>query len=183
MKVVLASPEDKPTLRREGGKTYVSLPSRIDAEQVVHAANRKLADLPDVPEHTNPISAVIAYELFGLSTEDIAIAFAMTVHHIEAMRRTEAYGTIRAAIVANVTAASQDEVTAIFKSKATTAANKIVEHIDSAQGLISMRASKEVLTMSGYGPAQDNAQDRMSQGLNIIIYNDKTETPTVLESE
>ena len=177
----LAPPSDRPTVTVKGGRTFVSIPSKLQAEHILHTARRKLADLPDLPERTNPVSAVLTYDLFGLDPEDIAAATGLSSPVVSAMQRSEVYSQMRAAVVANVQAAAQDQVTSVFKAKATHAAVKITEHIDSARADVSLRAAKEALSFAGYGPREASGQDIMRAGLNIVVYSESDE-PKVVEA-
>lgn len=176
----LAHPADRPTVTVKDGRTFVSIPSRVQAENILHTTRRKLADLPDIPDRANPISAVVAYDLFGLDAEDIAAVTGLSPGQVSSIMVSEAYSQMRAAVIANVQAAAQDQVTSVFKSKAAHAAHRITEHIDSARADVSLRAAKEALSFAGYGPREASGQDIMRAGLNIVVYNDKAEPKVVV---
>lgn len=153
----------------KNGKRFVALPSRVEAEKVVHNTRRKLADLPDITDRMNPISAVIAYQLFGLDNEEIAVALKLTTTQVSQIIATDAYTKMYETVVGNLQKQSMDEVKDVFQQHAKRAAEKIVEHIGSNSALVSHRAAKDALAFAGYSPEQ-NAQNRMSDGLVIKIY-------------
>jgi hypothetical protein len=110
----LANPDDPIEVTRKDGKVFIALPSRVDSEQIVHRAYRKLGELPAPSKQTNPIAVIIGYELFGLSDEDIAIAMNLTVPQINQIKRNDAYIIMRKGIVDNVVNKGKNEVKNIF---------------------------------------------------------------------
>lgn len=166
----LADPNAPVEITVKNGKRFVSLPSKLEAEQIVHNTKRKIADLPDIPDRMNPISAVIAYELFGLDREEIAIALGLTIYQINQICSTEAFDKMRQVVLSNIQKQSVDEVKTIFQEHAKTAANKIVEHVGSNSALISMQAAGKVLSYAGYSPEEARVNP-MDTGLTIKIYN------------
>lgn len=184
----LPDPDDPVEFTRgEDGQVFISLPSRAEAEQIVHRAYRKLAELPAPAKTTNPIGIIISYELFGLSDEDIAIATKLTIPQINQIRRHEAYSSMRKQITENVVNAGVTEVKSLFVEKQKKAADRVIELVDSPKGNIALKASAMVLGGAGVSlQASATAKDNVMEGIAIVIIekDSKDNIPTIdLEAE
>lgn len=174
----LANPGD-PLVRRVGnelvddkGTRYVAVPSDSEAVRQIAHTRRQLAELPDIPKNMSPIGVVVAYELFGLSDQDIAIATGLTVMQVRHIMDLEAYDAFKRSIVESIEKQEGDTVKAIFIEKAKTAAMGIVETMSSPDRKIAFDAKKEVLDRSGNTVKQISEHVHKEEAtLNIVYVN------------
>lgn len=184
----LANPGD-PLVRRVGnelvddkGTRYVAVPSDGEAVRQITHTRRQLAELPDIPKNMSPIGVVVAYELFGLSDQDIAIATGLTVMQVRHIMDLEAYDAFKRSIVESIEEQEGDTVKAIFVEKAKTAALGIVETMGSPDRKIAFDAKKEVLDRSGNTVKQISEHVHKEEAtLNIVYVNASSpdQMPTV----
>jgi hypothetical protein len=165
----LPHPDEPVEITIKNGKRFIQLPSKSEAEQLVHQVRRRLADLPDIPDRTNPIAAIISYELFGLSQNEIAIATRLSISQINTIMNTEAYSQMKASIIETVKSTVTDQVTETFKNSAKSAAQKITDLVAAPSGTVALRASKHVLDYAGYTPKSKDPSEKMRDGLSIVI--------------
>lgn len=180
----LPSPNDPVAVTRKGGKVYVALPSSAEAEQIVHKAKKRLADLPVPPDHGNPMAAVLSYEMFGLDVQDIAIAMRLTISQIVAIKQHPGYETFRKQVMMNLRDTGGEQVREYLRAKQMRAAERVGELIDSGKGNIALAAAKTVLAATGVRlDAGGDDGSPMSKGLTIIIQDAPATEPVTVEHE
>lgn len=163
----LVDPDSPISIEVRGGKRFVSLPSRDEALQRVHATLKRVVDLPAPPDQSNPIAVVLSYELFGLSVEETAIAMSLPTGAVVAIKSSEHYADFKSTVLENIRNTTNDAVTKMFEEHASNAAKRVVDLVDSPSGVVALSAAKQVLDRS----QGSRAQDPMKTGLQIVIYN------------
>ncbi len=136
--MALANPNDAAqvngeTLVDHNGSALVEVPTAADAQQRVVATRRRLMDLPDIPERMNTLWLVLAYELFGLFPNDIALATGLSLDQITNIMMLDAYGELRLAVVDGIVEQDAQGVRDVFMQKAHRSAERIVELAESAR--------------------------------------------------
>jgi len=183
----LANPNDVAqvngeTLVDQNGSALVEVPTAVEAQQRVVATRRRLIDLPDVPERMNTLGLVLAYELFGLFPNDVAIATGLTLEQVTNIMMLDAYSELRSTVVEGIVDQDAQGVRDTFMQKAQRSAERIVELAESTRPDIALSASKEVLDRGGHSVRQIiEHQHKMEGGLRIeIIRRDNSqEVPTL----
>lgn len=154
----------------EDGNNYIEVPSNSEAQQQVSALRRRLVDLPDVPQRMNTISVVVAYELFGLSAKDIALAVGLSEAQVGNIMMLDAYSEMRDHVIDGIRENDASEVRDVFVQKSRRSAERIVELSESARPDIALSASKEVLDRSGHTVKQIvEHKHKMDDALRIEI--------------
>lgn len=166
----LPDPDAPVTVENRDGKLFVALPSREEAEQIVHRAKRRLADLPALPDSSNPIACVVAYELFGLGIDDIAVALGISVTQVNTIKNHDAYKLIRKSVIENIKNEGKEEVLELFKSHRMKAAQNMIDFMDHGRPNVAMKATETVLQASGINlkPDHKDSGDPMKSGLTIV---------------
>lgn len=163
---------------------FVALPSAAEAEQIVHKAKKKIADLPVAPDHANPMAAVLCYEMFGLDVQDIAIAMKLTISQVVGIKQHPGYETFRKQVMTNLRIAGGEQVREFFKAKQMRAAERVTELVDSGKGNIALAAAKTVLAATGIAlDGAGNDGSPMSRGLTIIIQDAPEQQPKTVDHE
>lgn len=183
----LANPNDTArvngeTLVDKNGSTLVEVPTAVEAQERVVATRRRLIDLPDIPERMNTLGLVLAYELFGLFPNDVAIATGLTLDQITNIMMLDAYGELRTTVVDGIVEQDAQGVRDVFAQKAQRSAERIVELAESTRPDIALSASKEVLDRGGHHTKQIiEHQHKMEGGLRIeyIRRDNSQEVPTL----
>ncbi len=169
----LANPNDTAhvngeTLVDRNGSALVEVPTAAEAQQRVVATRRRLMDLPDIPERMNTLGLVLAYELFGLFPNDVAIATGLTLDQVTNIMMLDAYGELRTTVVEGIVDQDAQGVRDTFMQKAQRSAERIVELAESSRPDIALSASKEVLDRGGHSVRQIiEHQHKMEGGLRI----------------
>lgn len=166
------------TPRMEG---IVAVPTNREAQQLVVAARRKLADLPDVPRTMNTINVVLCYTLFGLDDEAISIATKLSMEQIEKVRLTDAFTSMRDQIVSTVLNSESEDIRGLFVQHARNAASTVVDVMQSGKSADRLNAAKDILDRGGFRP-NDVVEHRhqLEGGLTIsIIRKDDNSLPTI----
>ena len=154
----------------EDGNNYIEVPSNSEAQQQVSALRRRLVDLPDVPQRMNTISVVVAYELFGLSAKDIALAVGLSEAQVGNIMMLDAYSEMRDHVIDGIRENDASEVRDVFVQKSKRSAERIVELAESGRPDIALSASKEVLDRSGHTVKQIvEHKHKMDDALRIEI--------------
>lgn len=157
------------------------VPSHSEARDLVVQTRRKIADLPAVPRTINVVNAVLAYELFGLSKSEIALALNTTVEQVDAIQHLPAYSEMLSAIKESIIEAQAEEVRGLLQTHARNAAQVMVDELDGPSPERRMLAAKDVLDRTGHRPA-DRVEHlhKVSGGLRIeIVKADPTKLPTI----
>lgn len=184
----LANPSDAATvngevLTDERGAEYVEVPTHVDAQRQVVATRRRLIDLPDIPERMNTLGLVLAYELFGLFPNDVAIATGLTLDQVTNIMMLDAYTDLRSTVVEGIVEQDAQGVRDVFMQKAHRSAVRIVELAESGRPDIALSASKEVLDRGGHTVRQIvEHQHKLEGGLVIeVIKRDNSQEVPVID--
>lgn len=148
---------------------FVEIPNGQRAQEIVGRTRRRVADLPEAPSTMNAVSVVLAYTMFGLSPQEIAIATNLSTQQIAIIRDTEAYSMLEREIVNNILDADAENVQAILAEASHNAARRVTGLLDSDDETIQLAASKEVLNRTGHGSKDDMRRSQMAEGLNIVV--------------
>lgn len=148
----------------------VEVPSHSEAQKLVVTTRRRIADLPAVPKTLNIINAVLAYELFGLSKSEIALALSSTVQQVDAIQALPAYTEMLNAVRESVMEAQRETVQGLLVAHARGAAQVIINELDGPSPDRAMVAAKDVLDRTGHRPA-DRVEHlhKVSGGLRIEL--------------
>jgi hypothetical protein len=158
----------------------VEVPSHSEAQKLVMTTRRRLADLPAVPKTLNVINAVLAYEMFGLSKSEIALALNTTVEQVEAIQALPAYTEMFSAIKDSVIEAQRETVQGLLVNHAHDAATVIVEELSGDNPDRAMAAARDILDRTGHRPADRvEHMHRVTGGLRIEFV--KQETMPVID--
>jgi hypothetical protein len=164
----------------------VEVPTHAEAQRIVTAARRKLSELPEVPRTMNAVSVVLAYSLFGLDDEEIAIATGLSVEQIGRIKVGDPYTQMHDAVVRTVLDSETNVVRELFVKNARAAAHVVVRAMEEGTRSDRMAAAKDVLDRSGHRPSDVvEHRHRMDGGLVIeIVKRDGAQMPVIdMESE
>jgi hypothetical protein len=157
----------------------VEVPTHAEARELVVNVRKKLSDLPEVPRTMNAVSAVLAYSLFGLDDDEIAVAVSTTVDRVRAIRELPAFTAMRNDIVANVLDAEKGEVRELFAKHAREATTQVISVMRNGKASDRLKAAADVLDRSGFRPADVvEHHHKMEGGLSIEIIRRET-APTI----
>jgi len=173
---VVPSGGDKPRL--EG---IVAIPTNREAQSLVLAARRRLADLPDVPRTMNTINVVLCYTLFGLDDEAISIATKLSMEQIERVKATDAFVSMRDQIMSTILNTESEDIRGLFVQHARGAASTVVDVMQHGKMTDRLNAAKDILDRGGFRP-NDVVEHRhqLEGGLTIsIIRKDDNSLPTI----
>ena len=164
---VIVDPNAPP--EQDDDDALIEVPSNTEAQQLVVATRRKLADLPAVPRTMNAISAVLSYTLFGLDDDEIALATGMTLEQIEKIREQEAYGKMKSSVVESILQSDSDNVRELIAQQSRKSVNKIVAALDGKKvSGLQMAAAKDLLDRAGHRPV-DVIEHRHKMAGNLVI--------------
>lgn len=161
--------------------TYVEIPNGTHAQEIVGRTRRRIVDLPEPPRTMNAVGVVLMYTMYGLATQDIAIATNLTVEQIENIRVLDAYRALEAEIVDNILTVDSEHVKAILATASHNAARRVANLMDSPHEDIALSAAKDVLNRTGHTAAEERARVDLAEQLNIVITikNDNDQRPTI----
>jgi len=159
----------------------VEVPTHAEAQRIVTAARRKLSELPEVPRTMNAVSVVLAYSLFGLDDEEIAIATGLSVEQIGRIKVGDPYTQMHDAVVRTVLDSETNVVRELFVKNARAAAQVVVRAMEEGTRSDRMAAAKDVLDRSGHRPSDVvEHRHRMDGGLVIeIVKRDGAQMPVI----
>lgn len=156
-------PSDNP-----GG--MVEIPTHREAQRIVTATRRKMADLPEVPRTMNAVGVVLSYTLFGLDDEEIAIATGFTVDQVGRIKMGDPYTQMHETIVRTVLDSETDVVRDVLAKNATRAASVMVDALDAGSRGDRMAAARDILDRSGHRPADVVEHRHRVDGGLVIEY-------------
>jgi predicted DNA-binding protein (UPF0251 family) len=185
---VLVEPNDNVIVLADGRKIDVSgkevkpkrqmieIPANGEAQKLVIRANRRIADLPAIPEKLNGTSVILVYSMFGLADQEIALATGLTVEQIETVRMHDSYVTLLEELRKNVIAADQDIIRRTIQQHALNAQNKIVDLMESDDDKTALKASQDVMDRAGYRPADIVEHRHKMEGTLRVVHVEKKST-------
>ena len=163
---------------------FVEIPTHREAQKVITATRRKLADLPELPKTMNAVGAILAYTLFGMDDEEIAIATKLTLEQIARLKMSDAYGQMHEAIVRTIVDSETDVVRDMLAKNARNAAATMVEALQAGNRSDRMAAARDILDRSGHRPADIiEHRHRVDGGLVIEYIKRGSEDVPVIDME
>jgi hypothetical protein len=161
--------------------TSVEVPTQTEAQRLVVNARKKVADLPALPDSMTPIAVVLAYSLFGLDDDEIAIATKLSVKQIINIKMQPAYETMFENVVQQVMHAETDNVRNMFIQNSKKAAKRLMQLAeDSDSAMVSLMAVKDVLDRAGHRPADIVVENRQKTENELrIVFVKKDDSPQV----
>lgn len=166
----------------EARNEFVEVPTNREATQLVVAARRKLADLPDVPRTMNTISVVLSYSLFGLSDEEIALATGLTELQVGTIKMNDAYAQMRDTVVGSIIASESDDVRQMFVTNSRLATNILLSVLHRSKSEVNkISVARDILDRAGHRPADVvEHRHKLDGGLTIeIIQRDGKNVPII----
>jgi hypothetical protein len=149
---------------------FVEIPTHREAQRVIAGTRRKLADLPEVPKTMNAVGAILAYTLFGMDDEEIAIATKLTIEQIGRLKVGDAYSQMHEAIVRTIVDSETDVVRDMLAKNARNAAATMVEALQAGNRSDRMAAARDILDRSGHRPADIIEHRHRVDGGLVIEY-------------
>ena len=163
---------------------FVEIPTHREAQRVIAGTRRKLADLPEVPKTMNAVGAILAYTLFGMDDEEIAIATKLTIEQIGRLKVGDAYSQMHEAIVRTIVDSETDVVRDMLAKNARNAAATMVEALQAGNRSDRMAAARDILDRSGHRPADIiEHRHRVDGGLVIEYIKRGSEDVPVIDME
>lgn len=153
-----------------GHQEFVEVPTFHDAQRMVTATRRKVADLPELPKTMNAVGAVLSYTLFGLDDDEIALATGFTVDQVGRIKVSDPYTQMHDAVVRSVLDSETDLVRDLLAKNAKNAANVMVDALQSGARSDRMAAAKDILDRSGHRPADVVEHRHRVDGGLVIEY-------------
>lgn len=150
------------------GRKVIAIPSNTEATGIIEGTRRKLADLPITPKHLNPVACVCLYTMYGLDTQEIAVATGLPIDQVHGIRMSNEYAVIQRAVVDSVMESETGSVKDYIKKSADKAASKVVAQINHANADVAYRASKDVLDRAGLRP-NDVIEHRGRMDVGLVI--------------
>lgn len=158
-------------------RTMVEVPSNGEAIAILEGTRRKLADLPIAPKHLNPIAVICLYTMYGLDSQEIAIATNLGVDQVIAIRMSNEYSMMQRAVVDTVLEAETGEVKDYIKKASFDAAKRVRGLVSSRDEDVALRASRDVMDRAGLRPADVvELRGRMDMGLVIEVVDRSKDT-------
>lgn len=152
----------------------INIPANSEAQKLVIKANRRIADLPALPERMNGSSVVLVYSLFGLADTEIAVATGLTVEQIEIIRAHDSYQTMMEELRKNVIAADQDAVRKMIHQHTVAAQSKIIDVMQNSEDdKTALKAAQDVMDRAGYRPVDIVEHNVKMEGTLRILHVEK----------
>jgi len=149
---------------------FVEIPTHREAQKVITATRRKLAELPEVPKTMNAVSIVLSYTLFGLGDDEIALATGLSVDQIGRIKCGDSFTQMHEAVVRNIMESETDIVRDLLAKNARNAAAAMVEALQAGNRADRMAAAKDILDRSGHRPADVVEHRHRVDGGLVIEY-------------
>lgn len=160
---------------------FVEIPTHREAQRLITATRRRLADLPEMPKTMNAVGVILSYSLFGLDDEEIALATGLTIDQIGRIKVSDPYGQMHETVVRTVLDSETDVVRDMLSKNATRAASVMVEALDAGSRTDRMSAARDILDRSGHRPADVVEHRHRVDGGLVIEYVKRgvAEVPTI----
>lgn len=156
----------------------VEVPNTEDIQREIVATRRRMSDLPCAPERMNVISVVLAYSLFGISEEDLAVHLGVPIEQIRALKMSDAYAEIQTSLIEQIIKSDENDVRGLFVQESRSAAKKVFTLINSEDDGTALSASKDVLDRAGQRPVDVvEHRHRVEGGLTIRYLKREEEVP------
>jgi len=163
-------------------ESFIEVPTHREAQKTITATRRKLADLPEVPRTMNAVGAVLAYTLFGLDDEEIAIATGLTVDQVGRLKVSDPFTQMHDTVVRTIIDSETDVVRDLLAKNARNAAATMVEALQAGSRSDRMAAARDILDRAGHRPADIVEHRHRVDGGLVIEYVKRgvdSEVPTI----
>lgn len=158
---------------------YVEIPNARRAQEIVGKTRRRMADLPEPPKTMNAISVVLAYTMYGMSAQEIAIGTGLTAQQVANIRQTDAYKELEEEIVGNILDADAENVRSILAEASHSAARRVTSLLDSDDESIQLAASRDVLNRTGHA-SKDESRGKLEElRINVTIKDTSDTKPAI----
>jgi len=166
---------------KEHKPTLVEVPTHREAQRVVTNVRKELSELPAPPKQMNAASTILSYELFGLSSFDIAIATNITETQVANIQKSEIYKELKDNVVTNIMQQDADDIRGLVQQQSRYALDNVVQLMSSEMDNIALAASKDILDRAGHRPSDVvEHKHSMEGGLMIeIIRKEVNDTPLI----
>lgn len=166
---------------KEHKPILIEVPTYKEAQNTITRIRKELSELPAPPKQMNTASVILSYELFGLSSFDIAIATNLKEEQIKNIQESHIYKSLRNDIVSNILKQDADNIRNMVQQKSKAALSNIVDLMDSEMDNIALAASKDILDRAGHRPVDVvEHKHSMEGGLTIeIIKQEAIDTPLI----
>ena len=165
--------EDTPAL-------LIEVPNAEEAQQIIVAQRRRIADLPVPPNQLNTISVILTYSMMGVSDEDIGMQLGLSSEQVERVKASDGYAEIQRTCTRKIIESNKDHVRNMFVANAKHAANKTFELLGSKRSDVAQRAADSILDRAGLR-AVDVVEHRhkVEGGLRIEYVDKQDKVPTI----
>lgn len=161
--------------------TYEVDPSSLNLKAL---ERRSIMDLKLSPSHMAVINNVLVFTVWGMPDDEIATVCNCDVFDIEKIRQLDEYSQMQGALTEGMFAAIANDVQGRLTLASLTAADRIVQGLNSKSGDIRMAAAKDILDRSGHRAA-DRVEHIHSFGeeaeltIRVTHDSDKDDIPTI----
>lgn len=129
----------------------------LKSGEVKPSAKATIADIPIDLKAVNAMTAIVVYQLIGMSNADIAFLLDVNIPQIEAIVKSNEHVLMKDFLVERIYEIEKDEARAILAQHAPLAAAKMVSTIQE-NGALGYMAAKDVLSMQKiYQEKTDNS--------------------------
>lgn len=149
---------------------FTEIPTHREAQRIITATRKKIADLPEVPKTMNAVGIVLSYTLFGLDDEEIAIATKLSVDQVGRIKLSDPYTQMHETIVRTVLDSETDVVRELLAKNARSAASVMVDALQAGSRTDRMAAARDILDRSGHRPADVVEHRHRVDGGLVIEY-------------
>lgn len=161
-------------------ETVVEVNTKSDPSSLVITAKKKLRDLPETTRTMNGIAAVLAYSLFGLDDDEIALAIGTTMDRVSALKELPSFVVMRNEVISNVLSAESGDVRELFVKHSRSAVKTVVDGMNAPRMSDRLRAAGDILDRSGFRPADVvEHRHKLEGGLTIEIVRKDTSAPVI----
>lgn len=140
-------------VEEEGAATPPRSPAPLRSISAINNT-RRAYEIKEPPAIMNAVGAVLMYELYGLSSSEIASYLSTSVERIEGIINSDAYITAKAEIIHNVILSMEEDVRGLLATNAKRAAQTVIDGLGSQDSEMKLKAAADVLNRSGFSPQQ-----------------------------
>lgn len=166
-------------VKEKPAQRMTMVPSNTQARELVIKANRRIADLPALPDRMNGLSAILVYTMFGLADTEIAVATGLTIEQIKTIRSHDAYHKLQEDVTANIIAADQDRIRSVINQHTDTAINRVVSLMESEDDKTALKASQDILDRGGHRPVDIVHHKHSLEGTLRVVHVEKKSTHNI----
>lgn len=163
--------EEVKNIKKESTEIKTNLSIQLDEAK----ARRKLSDLPDV-SNISIYSQILCYEMYGLSTRDIALTIKITEEQVTTIRMSYEYNKYKTDFLKSIKETETEDVREFIAKSSKKAAEKIVNIMETGPVKFALDAAKDIMDRSGHRPSDIADLRSISDNeLRVLVIN-KDET-------